>query len=189
MIDAPQLIVLLDACVLYPAPLRDFLLHIADRNLFSPKWTNRIQDEWTRNLLLNRADLTMSQLQKTIEAMNGAFPDATVIRYEGLINSIHLPDANDRHVLAAAIRCHARIIVTANLKDFPRDSLSQYDIEAQHPDDFISSLLESDPEEVLRAFQAQVATLKKPPKTAEEVLEVLQKNGLKETINRLKSML
>ena len=189
MSNAPQFVAFLDACVLYPAPIRDLLLHVADRNLFAPKWSDSVHEEWTRNLLLNRPDLNVSQLQKTIEAMNSAFPDATVTRYEPLINSIYLPDANDRHVLAAAIRCHAQIIVTANLKDFPGDYLSQYDIEAQHPDQFISDLLESNAEEVLQAFHSQVSNLKKPPKTAAEVLEILRKSGLGRTVNSLLGML
>lgn len=58
MMQAPGLVALLDACVLYPAPIRDLLLHLADANLYKPKWTDRIHEEWTRNLLLNRTDLT-----------------------------------------------------------------------------------------------------------------------------------
>ena len=166
MIQVPKLTALLDACVLYPAPIRDLLLYLADAGLYMPKWTDMIHEEWTRNLLINRPDITADQLLRTTRQMDRTFPDATVHHYEALINSINLPDPDDRHILAAAIRGQAHVIVTANLKDFPNDYLSQFDIEAQHPDKFITYLLELNPEEVLQAFQAQVANLKNPPKTA-----------------------
>ncbi|MVM39209.1 PIN domain-containing protein [Spirosoma sp. HMF3257] len=189
MIQVSKLTALLDACVLYPAPIRDLLLHLADAGLYMPKWTDRIHEEWTRNLLLNRPDLTVAQLLRTTKAMNGAFPDATVHYYEALINGINLPDLDDRHILAAAIRGQAHIIVTANLKDFPNDYLSQYDVEAQHPDDFITYLLELNPEVVIQAFHAQVANLKNPPKTDQEVIQTLGKAGLAITARRLANLL
>lgn len=139
--------------------------------------------------MLNRPDLTAGQLQRTIEAMNGAFPDATVQHYEALIRSIDLPDPDDCHVLAAAIRSQAQIIVTANLKDFPNDYLSQYDIEAQHPDEFITRLLEGNPAKALQAFQTQVANLRNPPKSAQEVIQTLRKANLETTADRLMAML
>jgi PIN domain len=180
---------ILDACVLYPAPVRDLLLHLADGGLYRPKWTDQIQDEWTRNLLLNRPDLTAPQLQKAVLAMNGAFPDATVVQYEPLIKSVQLPDPDDAHVLAAAIRGQASIIVTANLRDFPNAYLSQFDIVALHPDELITSLIESHPAEVLQAFLQQVATLRNPPKTVAEVLQILQRSGLEMTSGGLSAML
>ncbi|GAC1604294.1 MAG: hypothetical protein NVS3B25_33440 [Hymenobacter sp.] len=120
MIHSPRFVAVLDACVLYPAPIRDLLLHLATLGLYTPKWTEIIHDEWTRNLLKNRQDLTAEQLQKTKAAMCGAFPDADVLHFEALIEALELPDLDDRHLLAAAIRCQADIIVTSNLKDFPR---------------------------------------------------------------------
>ncbi|WP_373515171.1 hypothetical protein [Persicitalea sp.] len=77
----PESIAVLDACVLYPAPIRDLLLNLADFDLFAPKWTDEIQKEWTRNLLANRPDLLSSQLNRTIEAMNKAFPESNVKNY------------------------------------------------------------------------------------------------------------
>lgn len=189
MIYPVKSVVLLDACVLYPAPMRDLLLHLADVNLFTPKWTNQIQEEWVRNLLLNRPDLTAEQLHRTTGAMNEAFADATVTGYETLINAIQLPDPDDRHVLAAAIRCHASLIITANLKDFPTATPSQYDVDPQHPDQFISNLLDLHTSDVLRAFEQQVANLKSPPKTARQVIESLRQTGLTTTADRLMSML
>ena len=189
MIQFSKLTALLDACVLYPAPIRDLLLYLADTGLYMPKWTDIIHEEWTRNLLLNRPDISVDQLLRTTRQMNRTFPDATVRHYETLINSINLPDPDDRHILAAAIRGQAHVIVTANLKDFPNDYLSQFDIEAQHPDEFITYLLDLNPEEVLQAFQAQVANLKNPPRIAQEVIQTLRKTGLGKTADGLMVLL
>lgn len=185
----PSPIALLDACVLYPVPLRDFLLQLASANLFQPKWTRQIQEEWSRNLLVNRPDLTTAQLHRTITLMDAAFPDAEVTAYKSLIPSLILPDANDRHVLAAALRSRAQVIVTANLKDFPSPYLATLGIVRQHPDDFIRQLLEQEPIQALAAFRQQVAYLKNPPKTALEVLGSLRKSGLPTTADRLAALL
>ena len=128
--------VIYDACVLYPAPLRDLLLELAISELFSAKWTETIHDEWVRNLLKSRPELE-ERLIHTRKLMNKAVPDSLVENFESLIDGLELPDANDRHVLAAAIKCNAQIIVTSNLKDFPTESLHPYGIEAMHPDEFI----------------------------------------------------
>ncbi len=120
MIIIPRFNAVLDACVLYPAPIRDILLNLAEQDLFSPKWSETIQEEWLRNLILNRPDLTRKKLERTVKAMNGAFPKAMVKSFNSLISSLELPDPDDRHVLAAAIKSEANLIITFNLKDFPQ---------------------------------------------------------------------
>jgi predicted nucleic acid-binding protein len=179
-------IALLDANVLYPAPLRDYLLNLAAAGLYKPKWTDKIQDEWIRNLLLNRPDLKLQHLEKTRQAMDSAFPDAIVTHYQELISSISLPDPNDRHVLAAAIKTNAERIVTCNTKDFPGKSLKRYGIKALHPDEFIKNLINLDKTAVLEAFNNQVSRLRNPPKTKDEVLIALEKCGLTGTVSRLR---
>jgi len=156
---------LLDANVLYPAPLRDYLLSLAAVEVFQPKWTQQIHDEWIRNLLMNRKDLTRTQLTKTQQAMDAAFPDADVTGYSGSIDKLDLPDVDDRHVLAAAIHGDARTIVTMNLKDFPTARLRTFDIVAQHPDAFVTNLIQLEPESCLTALRNQVSRLRNPPKT------------------------
>ena len=185
MIHSPRFVAVLDACVLYPAPIRDLLLHLAALDLYTPKWTDRIQEEWTRSLLINRPDLSRQQLQRIPEAMNSSFPDSSVEQYESLIAAVALPDPDDRHIVAAAIRCHADVIVTANLKDFPKECLSQFDVEAQHPDYFISNLIDLNAGKALQAFENQVACLRNPPKTKAEVLGNLEKVGLAVTCTKL----
>jgi predicted nucleic acid-binding protein len=130
--------VLYDACVLYPAPLRDLLMHVAVTDLYLAKWTDAIHDEWTRNVLKGRPDVKLEQLQRTRDLMNAHVRDCLVTGYETLIDAVTLPDPNDRHVLAAAIRAGGDLIVTFNRKDFPERDLKPYGFEAQHPDDFLT---------------------------------------------------
>lgn len=125
--------VLYDACVLYPAPLRDLLVRLAMTGLFRAKWTDEILDEVFRNVLKNRPELEVARLDRTRDLMNRAVRDVRVENYETLIDALTLPDPDDRHVLAAAIRSDAQVIVTWNLKDFPPSALSPYGIEAQDP--------------------------------------------------------
>src|SRR5579863_9090922 len=131
---------LYDACVLYPAPLRDLLMHLAMADLFRARWTDRIHDEWIRSVLANRPDLRREQLERTRRLMNAHILDCVVTGYEHLIDRLKLPDPNDRHVLAAAIRAGADVIVTMNLDDFPVKVLGPYGIEPQHPDVFVLHL-------------------------------------------------
>lgn len=174
-----------DANVLYPAPLRDLLMHLALTGVYRARWTAQIHDEWKRNLLINRQDLTQAQLDRTSAAMDRAIPDALVTGYEPLCAGLTLPDPDDRHVLAAAIKCSASVIVTFNLKDFPPDVLRPFEIEAVHPDDFIADLFDLDQAAVLEAVQAQRASLKNPPHTARELLDRLLIQGLTQSVKLL----
>ncbi|QFS39498.1 PIN domain-containing protein [Burkholderia cepacia] len=176
-----------DACVLYPAPLRDFLMWLALSGCFRARWSVDIHDEWKRNLLCNRADLTAAQLDRTASLMDRAIPDALVTGYEALIGGLTLPDANDRHVLAAAIRCNASVIVTFNQKDFPEEVLSIYGVEAQHPDVFVDNLFDLEPAAVVAAARRQRETLKHPPMIAERYLEILQRLGMVQTCKALEA--
>lgn len=157
-----------DACVLYPAPLRDALVSLALTGLFRAHWTQAIHDEWTRNLLAHRSDLTPKQLYRTCQLMNKAVPDALVTGYEAKISSLRLPDPNDQHVLAAALHSRSQQIITFNLKDFPANILSGYGVEACHPDTFIAQLLEKHPETVAASLEAQRLRLIRPSQSAEE---------------------
>ncbi|HFA49061.1 MAG TPA: PIN domain-containing protein [Bacteroidetes bacterium] len=182
MIYSTRFNVILDACVLYPAPVRDILLNLAEQELYSPKWSETIQEEWVRNLLLNRPDLTKPKLIRTVKAMNGAFPDALVHSFEKIIDSIELPDPDDRHVVAAAIRCNAHAILTFNKKDFPPEYLRKINIEVYIPDTFICILHDLYEASVNQAFNNQLASLKNPPKTKEELIHTLEKCGLIESV-------
>lgn len=174
-----------DACVLYPAPLRDFLMWLGLSGRFRARWSAQIHDEWKRNLLLNRSDLTSAQLDRTSALMDLAIPDGLVTDHEALIADLALPDLDDRHVLAAAIRCNASVIVTFNEKDFPPAALSPFGIEAQHPDLFIENLFDLDPAAVVAAAQRQRAQLKNPPMDVDRYIDVLLRQGLVQTAKSL----
>lgn len=174
--------VVYDACVLYPAPLRDLLMHLALSDLYRARWSDMIHDEWTRNVLASRPDLTQDQLDRTRRLMNAHVRDCLVAGFEYLIPSINLPDPNDRHVVAAAIHSGASLIVTFNLRDFPLEALSPYNLAAQHPDDFIVDLLDLHPAGVLEAAASHRRSLKNPPRTVDEYLDTLLAQGLTQSV-------
>ncbi|KSQ21705.1 PIN domain-containing protein [Pseudomonas aeruginosa] len=174
-----------DANVLYPAPLRDFLMHLALTGVYRARWSAQIHDEWKRNLLAKREDLTREQVDRTSALMDKAVPDALVTDYESLVGSLDLPDVDDRHVLAAAIKCNASVIVTFNLKDFPEKILRDFDIQALHPDEFIADIWDIDQAAVLQAAQCQRASLKNPPHTAQEYLDKMLQQQLPESVKLL----
>jgi predicted nucleic acid-binding protein len=185
---ASNLTVLYDACVLYPNYLRDLVIQLATTDLFRAKWTEQIHDEWIRNVLKNRPNITPEQLQGLRQKINQSTPDCLVTGFEYLIPSLNLPDPDDRHVLAAAIVAQADVIVTFNLKDFPVDVLSSHDIIAQHPDDFIADLLDLYPWRVLEAIETIQNRFKKPPMRFNEYLEILVKQGLLKSVESLRQL-
>lgn len=176
---------LLDANTLYPAPVCDALLSLAVAGLYHARWTLQIHEEWTRNVAINRPELA-GRLSKRVDAMNRAVPDCLVENYEALIDGLTLPDPKDRHVLAAAIAGHADAIVTFNLKDFPADILARYNIEAQHPDDFIMNQLELRQLEALEAIKAMRSRLRNPPISAADLIKTLERSGLPLTASHLR---
>jgi len=117
--------------------------------------------------------------------MNSHVRDCLVTGYEPLIDGLQLPDADDRHIVAAAIRTRADVIVTFNLKDFPSASLAGFGIEAQHPDEFVSHLIDLAPGAVCAAAKRQREGLRSPPKSVEEYLDALSRQHLPETVMRL----
>ncbi len=177
--------VIFDACVLYPAPLRDLLMRLALTDLFHARWTDAIHEEWIE-ALLRQGKFDREKLEQVRDLMDANVRDAKVEGYEGLIDTIELPDPNDRHVVAAAIYCNADAIVTFNLKDFPQEVLSPYSIEVIHPDDFIFYQIELSPEKIYGVIKAQRQALKNPKIDREEFLRVLQKQQLPQLTTELK---
>jgi predicted nucleic acid-binding protein len=117
--------VFLDTCVLLRPYLCDTLLSIAEAGVYRPLWSPTVMTELERNLA--RRGLNEKQIRHRLDQMNGAFPDALVVGYEALIDKM-ANDPKDRHVLAAAVRGGAEVLVTENLRDFPVDAVRLYDI-------------------------------------------------------------
>ena len=177
----------LDTNVIYPLWLRDILLWFAFYDLFIPKWSSTIFDEWIR--VMQRKGISHREALRRVKVMNDAFPDAQVKNYESIISSLDLPDQNDRHVLAAAIRSKSSFIITRNLKDFPSIILNPFGIQAVSPDLFLSALVKIYPIQTVLAFRKLVKNKTRPPFTEEEVLLILQKNNLRKTAKEIKLLL
>lgn len=158
--------------------MRDLLIRLARSRRFRARWTEDIHDEWIDALLSERSDLRREQLERTADLMNKAVPGALVTGYEALVDGLELPDPDDRHVLAAAIRCGAAAIITTNLKDFPKDQLDTFETLAIHPDDFIMDLADLEPQLLEIAAKEQRADLTNPPVEAEEFIDNLERIGL-----------
>ena len=165
-------VAILDACVLFPMPLRDTLLRIAERGLYRLHFSQEILDETTKNLVKQNR-MTLKQAAKYQECMKQFFPESVVEGYESLI-PLMSNDPKDRHVLAAAVSIKADIIVTSNLKDFPRESLQPFGIQAQHPDLFLIDLFSNYGVDIaIDILKQQVEDLKSPPMTLKELIERL----------------
>jgi len=185
----PPVIALYDANVLYPAPIRDLLIRLARAGVVSARWSDAIHDEWMRSLMRNRPDLDPEKLQRTRELMDAAVPGAVVHGYERHVERLHLPDPDDRHILAAAIEAEADVIVTFNAKDFPRKIVSAHGIDVRRPDAFVLELLAGDEAEaVYAAVRAHRSALRNPPFTIEQYLQSLARAGLRRSAEHLRQV-
>jgi hypothetical protein len=176
----------LDASILYPAPLRDLLLELAVADLYRAKWSDAVHEEWITAVLENRPDLTRAQLERTRHLMNAHARDALVTDFEQLIDGLELPDPGDRHVLAAAIKGRADLIVTANLRDFPAEKLGRWGIEAQHPDEFLTHQFHPSQPVFLQAVKRVRLRLKNPPQSVADYLDTLHAQGLLATVKAIR---
>lgn len=161
---------MLDACVIFPAALRDTLLRLAETpRQYIPKWSDRILEEVTRNLE-SRRNLAPRKIVHLIGQLERHFPEARITDYEKLIG-VMTNHPKDRHVVAAAAQSGAQVIVTSNLRDFPIESLSAWGLEARHPDDFLIDLFGHHQTAVISKLQDQAATI---DRTILELLRTLQ---------------
>ncbi len=176
---------LLDANVLYPARLRDLLVRLAIAGLYQARWSEQILDECFENLIADRPDLSAEHLHRTRDLLTIALPDAVVTEHEDLVATLDLPDPDDRHVLAAALAAGAEFLVTANLADFPAESMPA-GAAALSPDDFVLKLIHADPEAVAAVVDDQAAALRNPPMTTTELLAGLEVVGLAKSVDAVR---
>jgi polyhydroxyalkanoate synthesis regulator phasin len=164
-----SIVALLDSCVIFPMPLVDTLLRSAEKGLYRPHLFQEILDGATRNLV-KRGRMTPEKAKRHQCFILNTFPDASVEVPEKL-NDLMTNNVGDRHVLAAAVVAKVDVIVTSNLKHFPKESLEPWNIEAQHPDEFLNHLCDLHGDEILYSIiLEQAGALKKPPQTALDLL-------------------
>ena len=163
--------VVLDACALYPLYLRDTLLRLAERGLYSVRWSPQILEELAGALVGRGFD--RESISRTIAQMSAAFPAAAVEGYEALADSMTC-EPGDRHVLAAAVHTNAGAIVTFNDDDFPLPSTQDYGIQVMQPDAFLLDLLDLSPAVVVDELEQQAAAYRREPMTLEALLDALR---------------
>ena len=152
----------LDACVLLPMPLCDTLLRLAEEpSLYRPLWSTTTLEEIRRNLAV-KLHRTPEQCERRITAMRSAFPESEIVVPDELLHGFDcVGDVNDRHVLGAAVRGSAHVIVTNNVRDFPPECLRRFDLLCHTPDEFLIHQFHIGPDEVLSKLDEQAANVGK----------------------------
>ena len=177
-------VVVLDACVLYPAAQRDLFMWLAAGDVIRAHWTSQIHDEWMRNVARDHG-IARNDLEKIARLMNHAAGDALISRYHQHEPLFPKTDAKDRHVAAAAVTARKRsgvdvvTVITWNLKDFDRAELAQAGLALETPDTFLCRLMSESPDSVAAAFTRMRDNLRNPPKTTQECADTLFAQGLK----------
>jgi len=187
MLHSTRFTCVLDTNVIIPIEVRDLLFWFAFDELYTPKWSKHIFSEWED--VMKRHQISQEEIDKRIGWANQAFPDAMVQNYEVLIPVLELPDEKDCHVLAAAIKTNANIIVTNNLKDFPKDYLETFDLSAKNPDDFLTETIDLNQEIAVNSFRKLVLNRRNPDLDEFEVLDALRRNGIKDAANYLHTLI
>ncbi|GMQ98350.1 MAG: PIN domain-containing protein [Acidimicrobiia bacterium] len=181
-------LVIYDASVLFPQSVRDLLIRLATTDLFQARWTEQILDEMVAAVVERYPDITLARMGRTRALMCEAVRDCLVTGYEPLIETVDLPDRDDRHVVAAALRCRAKVIVTQNIRDFPAETLEPLGIEAQTVDTFVSHLIDRAPNDILETVRRQAAALANPPMSTTDVIERLEIAGLSDGARQLRRL-
>jgi predicted nucleic acid-binding protein len=187
MIHSVRFTAVLDTNVVYPVIIRDILFWFAYYDLYTPKWSEHIFDEW-RSVMIEKG-VSEKDADNRILKANSAFPDALVKNYAGLIDHLELPDKDDRHVLAAAIKTNANVIVTNNMKDFPEEYLKSFGLYVKNADDFLTDIIDINQEQAIKAFKEMVLNKKNPKQDEFELLNLLRNAGLQDTANYLHALL
>ena len=174
-----------DACVLYPFPLRNLLVQCAVDRLVDARWSDEIHDEWIRNLLAKEPRLTRARLERTRDLMDRVLPQARVKHYAARIPGISLPDAADRHVVAAAAEAGASLIVTWNLRDFPETELRKYALRSVTPDAFLTEIHQAWPKAMAASVENARTNLNLSRVSQADHLLALKRQGLHHFVTAL----
>ena len=182
---------LVDACVLAGALKRNLLLSLAEAEFFRLRWSKPILDETEtaiRRILADRgAEDAAERASRSRQAMEQAFEDAAVTGFDTMLGACQgLPDPKDVHVLAAALKTRAAIIVTDNLRDFPDAVVRPLNLEVRSADDFLADTIALDPGRAVAAIRRMRERFRRPEKTAEQLLLDMEAAGLTATVDGLR---
>ncbi|HET9061578.1 MAG TPA: PIN domain-containing protein [Acidimicrobiales bacterium] len=169
--------VVFDACVLVPIALTDTLLRIGERGLYRPLWSARIVTEAIDAIAEIHPGLDVGLVRRRFAIMDEVFEDARVDGWEALEATVALPDPDDRHVLAVALRGRADAIITANTRDFPPEVVGPLNIEIIDPDSFLLDQLDLAPRIVLEVLREQSAHTRRPALSPVDLLARLARAG------------
>ncbi|MEM9477027.1 MAG: PIN domain-containing protein [Pseudomonadota bacterium] len=174
--------VVLDTNVLYGALHRNVILSLAAGGLLRPRWSQRTLSE----LSLRLADrIGEEQSEKQVARIQEAFPEGSILVSTSVESSLELPDADDKHVLAAAIQAKAAQIATDNVKDFPPANVAPHDIEVVTADHLIAHTVALAPTRAVASIRRMRKRLNKPSFDAEQLLLKLESHGLPEAASEL----
>src|ERR1700733_1977671 len=184
MVPFDRFAVVLDACTMFPMLVRDVLLTLAAHEFFSPKWSPRIRDEWTRNLIRRMGErvddaTARTKVERIAAAVEAAFPDALVTADLPESPILDPVDAKDRHVVVTAMVAQADAIVTFNLADLAAPHRREIlQIEVIHPDDFVMDLVDLNEKRAVAAFRELMARKKNPPWEPRVLVDRIRGAGL-----------
>ena len=185
---AEPAVVVCDANVLYSIVMTDLIISLGSVELFHPRWTSQIHDEWMRTLLADRPDLAPSKVERRRRQMDQAIDDGLIKGYEHLIPSLTLPDEADCHVLAAAIHGKAQVILTYNLRHFPKKALTPFGIAAEHPDKFLTDLVDRSEDAVKEVLEEMRLRKTRPEVSREELLRKIENQKLTQFVAKLRAI-
>lgn len=168
--------VVIDACVLIKASVRDTLIRVYAAGFYRLYWSESILAEVTGSLVSDGL-ATEAGARRLAGVFREVLADAEVFGFEHLTDGM-TNDPKDRHVLAAAVYAGARYIVTENLKDYPNHALALHGVEARSADAFLTELFELDGERMADIVTIQASVLRNPPLTVDQVLDNLTRAGV-----------
>ncbi|MCL1837964.1 MAG: PIN domain-containing protein [Propionibacteriaceae bacterium] len=172
-----MIIVFLDACVLVPITLTNVILTAADYGLLQPCWSPEVIEEAVEAIMEIRLDLSEERIRRRFAAMNEAFEGARTSGNPAMLDGHSFPDPDDQHVVAAAVGAGAAVIVTANIRDFPKPLLAELGLAVMSPDELLLELLKAQTEAMVNVVTKVAAALRNPSKTPEDILEALTLAG------------
>lgn len=180
---------IVDACVLAGALTRNLVLTLAEAGFFRPRWSDEILVETERAicaiLTARGAADAEAAAKRHCAAITRAFPEALVEHHEALVPALNLPDANDRHVLAAAVQARATVVVTDNVRDFPAGYLGSLQLSASTTDDFLADMVDLDIPAAVAALRTMRLRFKKPELDGSALLTRMEGVGLARTVDLL----